>query len=172
VADAGLAVAAAAAAAAGGAGGLSVVTAAAGLAVAAFCAGGGVLLVCVREDVHRRDVRLNYTRDPCSKRYEKCEFSGLLRAIKATFYAGGYDRKNHIEGTIRKHQHGTAHEEYTAPPRTWGAPAVAAALSPLLGSGPDTGPCIQGCSLMSASLMRECGSGTRILPSKSLAVDG
>ncbi len=54
---------------------------------------------------------------------------------------------------------------------TGGAPAVAAELSPLDGSGPLSACCIQGGFFFSDSLMRAAGSGTRVLLSRSRAVD-
>ena len=53
---------------------------------------------------------------------------------------------------------------------TAGDPAVAAALSPLDGSGPESAPCIQACWRSSDSLMRLWGSGTRVRLSRSRAV--
>ena len=55
---------------------------------------------------------------------------------------------------------------------TGGAPAVAAELSPIEGSGPESACSIQGCVFMSTSLMRALGSGTSVLLSRSLAVFG
>ena len=52
---------------------------------------------------------------------------------------------------------------------TGGAPAVAAELSPLEGSGPLSACCIQGWFFISDSLIRAAGSGTKVLLRRSRA---